>query len=214
MNAITATRRTIRREWTAFGTLLIISVGLMGVSGTQTAHDFESAVNWAVEPGGDCPQQRRRHGRLVLVGPDPDRPAANRRTSSSRSRTSCSRKSWIGCRPSAKLNDDWTKITAAAAGMPYETTPVRVIVRDISDVGHANADRQQGQRRRPGRRPGRDRRRRGARRPDRIRRRHRFDHPAHQRPHGRRRRQGDQVRRHRHRQGHRSAASSSCRTWT
>jgi cell shape-determining protein MreC len=34
----------------------------------------------------------------------------------------------------SKLNDDWTRITAAAQGVPYQTTPVRVIVRDISDV--------------------------------------------------------------------------------
>ena len=50
MNAITATRRTIRREWTVFGALLIISVGMMGMSGTQTAHDLESAVNTVASP--------------------------------------------------------------------------------------------------------------------------------------------------------------------
>jgi cell shape-determining protein MreC len=50
MNAISATRRTIRREWTTFGTLLILSVGLMGVSGTRTALQVQSAVNIAISP--------------------------------------------------------------------------------------------------------------------------------------------------------------------
>ena len=34
----------------------------------------------------------------------------------------------------SKLNDDWTKITAAQQSIPYRTTPARVIVRDLSDV--------------------------------------------------------------------------------
>jgi rod shape-determining protein MreC len=34
----------------------------------------------------------------------------------------------------SKLNDDWSKVTAAAQGVPYLTTPVQVIVRSISDV--------------------------------------------------------------------------------
>jgi rod shape-determining protein MreC len=33
-----------------------------------------------------------------------------------------------------RLNDDWTKITTAAEGLPYQTTPVRVIVRDTATV--------------------------------------------------------------------------------
>src|SRR5450759_350337 len=50
MNAVTATRRTIRREWTAFGALLIISVGLMGISDTSQARDLQSAATWIANP--------------------------------------------------------------------------------------------------------------------------------------------------------------------
>jgi rod shape-determining protein MreC len=34
----------------------------------------------------------------------------------------------------SQLNSDWTSITAAQQALPYLTTPARVIVRDISDV--------------------------------------------------------------------------------
>ena len=50
MNAVTATRRTIRREWTAFGALLIISVGLMGISDTTVAHDLQAAATTVANP--------------------------------------------------------------------------------------------------------------------------------------------------------------------
>ena len=50
MSTITVARRTIRREWTIFGTLLVLSVGLMGVSGTSTVRDVESGVNTALSP--------------------------------------------------------------------------------------------------------------------------------------------------------------------
>jgi rod shape-determining protein MreC len=133
MNAVTATRRTIRREWTTFGALLIVSVGLMGVSGTKTAQDLESAVNWAVSPAESFinsaadtagsywsaltqidtlrTQNARLKDQNLTLQEELDRMAAI-----------------------SKLNDDWTRITAAAQGVPYQTTPVRVIVRDISDV--------------------------------------------------------------------------------
>jgi rod shape-determining protein MreC len=133
MNAISATRRTIRRAWTTFGALLIVSVGLMGVSGTKTAQDLESAVNWAVSPAESFinsaadtagsywsaltqidtlrTQNALLKDQNLTLQEELDRMAAI-----------------------SKLNDDWTRITAAAQGVPYQTTPVRVIVRDISDV--------------------------------------------------------------------------------
>jgi rod shape-determining protein MreC len=133
MNAITATRRTIRREWTTFGALLIVAVGLMGVSGTKTAQDLESTVNWAVSPAESFinsaadtagsywsaltqidtlrTQNALLKDQNLTLQEELDRMAAI-----------------------SKLNDDWTRITAAAQDVPYQTTPVRVIVRDISDV--------------------------------------------------------------------------------
>ena len=133
MNAISATRRTIRREWTSFGALLIVSVGLMGVSGTKTAQDLESTVNWAVSPAESSinsladtvgsywsaltqidtlrTQNALLKDQNLTLQEELDRMAAI-----------------------SKLNDDWTRITAAAQDVSYQTTPVRVIVRDISDV--------------------------------------------------------------------------------
>jgi rod shape-determining protein MreC len=134
MNAISATRRTVRREWTAFGTLLIISVGLMGISDTQTAHDLQSGVNWiampvetvlnnAADTAGSYWSALTQIDRLrtqneqlkqenLTLQEELDRMAAI-----------------------SKLNDDWTKITAAQVSSPYQTTPVRVVVRDLSNVG-------------------------------------------------------------------------------
>ncbi|HEX7431676.1 MAG TPA: hypothetical protein VF293_05740, partial [Candidatus Limnocylindrales bacterium] len=43
-------KRRARRQWTAFGILLAISVVLMGASGTSTASDVESGFNYAMQP--------------------------------------------------------------------------------------------------------------------------------------------------------------------
>jgi rod shape-determining protein MreC len=133
MNAISATRRTIRREWTAFGTLLIISVGLMGVSSTQTAHDLEAAVNWAVGPvetflNSAADTAGSYWSALTQI----DRLRTQNELLKQENLTlqeELNRMDAI-----SKLNDDWTKVTAAAAGVPYQTTTVRVVVRDISNV--------------------------------------------------------------------------------
>lgn len=133
MNAITATRRAIRREWTAFGALLIISVGMMGVSGTQAAHDLESSVNWLVSPAA----------RFVNNVADTAGSYWSALTQIDRLRTQIEqlRQENLTLQEQldrmgaiSQLNDDWTQITTAAAGVPYQTTPVRVIVRDISGV--------------------------------------------------------------------------------
>lgn len=133
MNAITATRRTIRREWTAFGALLIVSVGLMGMSGTRTAHDLQSAVNSAVKPAeeflnGVTDTAGSYWSALTQI----DRLRTRNAQLEQQNQTLQEQLSRMGA--ISKINDDWSKITAAAAGVPYQTTPVRVIVRDISNV--------------------------------------------------------------------------------
>ena len=133
MNAVTATRRTLRREWTTFGALLIVSVGMMGVSGTRTAQDLESAVNWAVSPAesfinGAADTAGTYWSALTQI----DRLASQNKQLQQENLTlqeELDRSAAV-----AKLNDDWTKITAEAQSVPYQTTAVRVIVRDISDV--------------------------------------------------------------------------------
>jgi rod shape-determining protein MreC len=133
MNAITATRRTIRREWTAFGALLILSVGLMGVSDTTTAHDLQSAANWVASPIETAINDvADTLGSYWSALTQLDRLRAQNEQLKQENLTL---QEELNRMPAvAKLQDDWTKITEEAAGLPYRTTPVRVIVRDISAV--------------------------------------------------------------------------------
>jgi rod shape-determining protein MreC len=133
MNAISATRRTIRREWTTWGALLILSVGLMGVSDTPPAHDLQSGVNWAVGPVES----------LLSNGADTAGSYWSALTQIDRLRTQNEQlrqendtlKEQLYRMPAiSKMNDDWTKITAEQQSVPYLTTAARVVVRDISDV--------------------------------------------------------------------------------
>lgn len=133
MNVVSATRRTIRREWTTWGTLLILSVGLMGVSDTTQAHDLQSAVNWAVGPAETVLSNAAdTAGSYWSALTQIDK----LRTDSERLRQeNLTLKEQLDRMPAiSKLNDDWTKITAAQQSVPYRTTPARVIVRDLSDV--------------------------------------------------------------------------------
>ena len=133
MNAVTATRRTLRREWTVFGALLIISVGLMGVSGTKTAKDLESGVNWVVSPVettlNDLADTAGSYWSALTQ-------IDHLRTENAQLKDeNLTLQEELDRMPSiSKLSDDWSKITAEAAGVPYQLTAVRVIVRNISDV--------------------------------------------------------------------------------
>ncbi len=134
MNAISATRRTIRREWTAFGILLIISVGLMGISDTRTAQDLQSAVNWAVMPIETVLNEAADTGgsywsALTQI----DRLRTQNEQLKQANLTLQEELDRMGA--ISKLNEDWTQITAEAASVQYQTTPVRVIVRDLTNVG-------------------------------------------------------------------------------
>ena len=134
MNAISATRRTVRREWTAFGTLLIISVGLMGISDTKTAHDLQSAVNWVATPVETVLSNAAdTAGSYWSALTQIDRLRTQNVQLAQENLTLQEELNRMGA--ISKLNDDWTKITAAQISSPYQTTPVRVIVRDLSNVG-------------------------------------------------------------------------------
>ena len=134
MNAITATRRTIRREWTAFGALLILSVGMMGVSDTRTAQDLQSVVSSALRPVETFVNDvADTAGSYWSALTQIDRLRSQIEQLNQENLTLKEELDRMGA--ISQLNDDWTKITSAAAGVPYQTTPVRVIVRDISNVG-------------------------------------------------------------------------------
>jgi rod shape-determining protein MreC len=133
MNAISATRRTIRREWTAFGVLLIISVGLMGVSGTHTALQLQSAVNSAVSPVETVlTDVTNSLGTYWSALTQIDHLSTENERLKQENLTLQEELDRMGA--ISKINDDWSKVTAAAQGVPYLTTPVQVIVRSISDV--------------------------------------------------------------------------------
>jgi rod shape-determining protein MreC len=133
MSQITVARRAIRREWTIFGVLLITSVGLMGVSGTRTAHDVESSVNFALSPIETVINNATDTAQSYFTAiTQIDR----LRTENERLRQeNLTLQEQLNRMPAiSKLNDDWTKITEAQQSVPYQTTTARVIVRDISDV--------------------------------------------------------------------------------
>jgi rod shape-determining protein MreC len=134
MNAVTATRRTLRREWTSFGVLLIVSVGLMGISDTSTVHDLQSAVYTVAGPimtvVNDASDTAGSYwSALTQI----DRLRSQNDQLKQENLTLQEELDRMGA--ISKLNDDWTKITAAQESVPYQTTPVRVIVRDLSNVG-------------------------------------------------------------------------------
>ena len=133
MSMITVTRRTLRREWTIFGVLIMVSVGFMGVSGTQPAHDFESTVNWALSPIET----------VVNNAADTAGSYWSAITQIDRLRTQIEQyrlenqtlQEELARMPAiSQLNEDWTLITQEAATLPYQTTTARVIVRDISEI--------------------------------------------------------------------------------
>jgi rod shape-determining protein MreC len=133
MNAISATRRTIRREWTWFGTLVIISVGLMGVSDTGPVKHLQSTVNTVMAPiettvnsvADTVDSYWSALLQLDHLRTQNQQLALENQTL----KEELQRMAAI-----SQLNTDWTAITAAQQAIPYQTTPARVIVRDVSDV--------------------------------------------------------------------------------
>jgi rod shape-determining protein MreC len=133
MNAVTATRRTIRREWTAFGAMLIISVGLMGISDTTTAHDLQSAANTLASPVETVINNiADTAGSYFSALTQIDHLRSENEQLKQDNLTLQEELDRMGA--ISQLNDDWTKITAEQGAIPYQSTPVRVIVRDTSTV--------------------------------------------------------------------------------
>jgi rod shape-determining protein MreC len=133
MNAISATRRTIRRAWTTFGTLLIISVGMMGVSDTAPIQHLQSGVNTALAPVesavNNVTDTLGSYWSALLQIDKLRTQNEQLKQENQQLQEELSRMGAI-----SRLNDDWTKITAAQQSVPYQTTPARVIVRDLSNV--------------------------------------------------------------------------------
>ena len=109
------------------------SVGLMGVSGTATAHDIESSVNYALNPietglNNAADTVESYWSALTQI----DRLRSQIEQLRQQNQTI---QEELDRMPSiSRLSDDWTQITQEAGAIPYDTTPARVIVRDISEV--------------------------------------------------------------------------------
>jgi rod shape-determining protein MreC len=133
MNTITATRRTVRREWTWFGTLLIISVGLMGVSDSGPIQHLQSGVNTAMEPIEttiNSVADTLDSYWSALLQLDHLRTQNQQLTQENQTL-----KELLARQPAiSQLNTDWSAVTAAQQAIPYDTSAARVIVRDVSDV--------------------------------------------------------------------------------
>ena len=133
MSTISVTRRTIRREWTIFGILIMLSVGLMGVSGTPAAQSVESTVNVAISPietvvNGLADTAGSYWSALTQI--DRLRTQIEQyRLENQTLQEELARMPGI-----SQLNEDWTMITQEAASLPYQTAAARVIVRDISEI--------------------------------------------------------------------------------
>jgi rod shape-determining protein MreC len=131
MSSITVSRRTIRREWTTFGILLMLSVGLMGVSGTRTAHDIESSINFALSPTETFINNAAdTAGSYFSAITQIDH--LRTQNEQLRQQNQALQEQLARSAAISRLNDDWTKITQEAGSVPYQTTPARVIVRDLA----------------------------------------------------------------------------------
>jgi rod shape-determining protein MreC len=105
----------------------------MGVSDTQTAHDLQSAVNTVVSPVESAiTSVDNTLGSYWSALTQIDHLSTENEQLRQENLTLQEELDRMGA--VSKLNDDWSKVTAAAQGVPYQTTPVEVIVRSNSDV--------------------------------------------------------------------------------
>jgi len=132
MNAKPVNRRA-RRQWTAYGILLAISVVLMGASGTPAASDVASGFDYAMQPPvAWLNQTADTLGSYWSALTQIDR----LRTENDQLREdNQTLKEELARMPAiSQLNIDWTKISEAQQAVSYASTPARVTSRDLSGV--------------------------------------------------------------------------------
>jgi rod shape-determining protein MreC len=125
--------RLPRGQWVAFGLLLTLSVGMMGASGTRFAHTVASDANFMLNPveiwANDAADTVGSYWSTLT---SLDRLRSDNQKLRDENQTLAEE---LARMPAiARLNDDWTKISQAAATSPYQPIIARVVVRDISDV--------------------------------------------------------------------------------
>jgi rod shape-determining protein MreC len=124
-----------RRQLTAFGILLAVSVVLMGTSATGAARNIESGFNYAMQPPVTWLNQAADTvGSYWSALSQIDRLRAENdqlRQDNETLQEELARMPAI-----SQLNIDWTKISEAQQSLAYASTPARVIGRDVSGVRH------------------------------------------------------------------------------
>jgi rod shape-determining protein MreC len=125
--------RQPRGQWVAFGLLLTLSVGMMGASGTRFARTVASDVNFMLNPVESWINDTTDTlGSYWTTLTQLDRLRSENESLRDENQTL---KDELARMPAiARINDDWTRISQAAATAPYQTVIARVVVRDISDV--------------------------------------------------------------------------------
>lgn len=133
MNARPVVKRRARRQLTAFGILLAISVVLMGSSGTSTASDVESGFNYAMQPPvAWLNQTADTVGSYWSALTQIDR--LRTENDQLRQDNETLRQELARMPAISQLNIDWTKISEAQQSYQYASVPARVIIRDLSGV--------------------------------------------------------------------------------
>ena len=125
--------RLPRGQWVAFGVLLTLSVGMMGASGTRLARTVTSDVNYMLAPVESWINDTTDTlGSYLSTLTQLDRLRSENQRLRDENQTLSEE---LARMPAiARINDDWTRISQAAATAPYQTIIARVVVRDISDV--------------------------------------------------------------------------------
>lgn len=126
-------KRRARRQWIVFGSVLAVSMVLMGISKTAVASDVESGLNYAMQPPvAWLDQSADTIGSYwsALTQIDSLRTENDQlRQDNETLRQELARMPAI-----SQLNIDWTKISEAQQSVPYATTPARVTSRDLSGI--------------------------------------------------------------------------------
>jgi rod shape-determining protein MreC len=132
MNARPANRLP-RGQWVVFGVLLLLSVGMMGASGSRLASTIRADVNYLLNPVETVINDAADTvGSYWTTLTQLDRLRSE--NDQLRQENTTLREQLMRMPAIARLNDDWTRISLERDRVPYETTVAGVVLRDISDV--------------------------------------------------------------------------------
>ncbi len=125
--------RLPRIQWIAFGVLLLISVGMMGASGTRIAHSLQTNANLIFNPiQGLVNDTVDTAGQFWTTITQLD---SMRRQLDELERENQTLREELGrADANSELYRDWTSAIQAQQDSKYQTILARVVVRDITDI--------------------------------------------------------------------------------